>query len=101
MMMLASNDETEIAMMAIGFAGVGFIIWVIMHYRRATRVAAYNARLKQLMIERGMSSAEIEKVLNAGNGADVRQALQRHIAVELDGGRADDCCAGDARAKTP
>jgi hypothetical protein len=99
MMMLASSDETDITMMAIGFAGVCFIIWVIMHYVRATRVAAYNARLKQLMIERGMSATDIERVLNAGNGAEIRQALQRYVAVELDGGREDGCCAGNARVK--
>ena len=46
--------------------------------------AAYDARLKQLMIERGMSVAEIERVLRAG---DRSSAVRRFQAG---------CCTGEA-----
>lgn len=51
---------------AAGVAGwVGVTIAV--QWRKA-RESAYNARLKQLMIERGMSAAEIKTVLEADAG---------------------------------
>ena len=84
-MMLAS-DEFDIAMAAIMVTMTVAVVWIIAHYRRKTRVAAYNARLKQLMIERGMSAGEIERVLQAGGRSD---AVKRFDA---------NCCAGDACA---
>lgn len=99
MMMLASSPEYDIAIGAMLLVSTCFIVWIVAHYWRKTREAGYNARLKQLMIERGMSAEEIERVLSAGGGNEVRQALQRCIAIELDAGREGGCCAGNAEAK--
>jgi len=50
----------------ISVAGVaGWVcVTAVVQWRKA-REAAYNARLKQLMIEQGMSADEIERVLIA------------------------------------
>ena len=88
--MLASADEYDIAMASIltvlMVTMTVALVWIITHQWRKVRVAAYNARLKQLMIERGMSAGEIERVLQAGGRSD---AVKRFDA---------NCCAGDARA---
>ena len=84
--MLASSDEFDIAMAAIMVTMTVALVWIITHQWRKVHVAAYNARLKQLMIERGMSAGEIERVLQAGGRSD---AVKRFDA---------NCCAGDARA---
>ena len=38
---------------------------IISHYVRQSREDAYSARLKQLMIERGFSADEIERIIHA------------------------------------
>jgi hypothetical protein len=65
--LLADSDEAAVAFFVM--AGlVGIAIAVAGNVRRA-KVAAYQARLKQLMIERGMSATEIETVVRAGPDA--------------------------------
>lgn len=81
-MMLAS-DEFEITMAALMVAMGVALVWIIAYQWRRVRVAAYDARLKQLMIERGMSVGEIERVLRAG---DRSNAVRRFQAG---------CCTGD------
>ena len=66
MMIMASTNEFDIAAISIVLPMVVAVVWIIAHQWRKTRVAAYNARLKQLMIERGMSASEIKSVLEAG-----------------------------------
>jgi len=71
---MASTNEYDIAVISIVLPMVVAVVWIIAHQWRKTRVAAYNARLKQLMIERGMSASEIERVLEAdGNLDEVRK----------------------------
>lgn len=98
-MMLASSDEFDIAMAAIMVTMTVAVVWIIAHYWRKTRVAAYNARLKQLMIERGMSAGEIERVLQADGksygGSQPRGREAIGIGCVLD----TDCCAGDENMK--
>ena len=84
--MLASADEYDIALASIMVTMTIALVWIIAYQWRKVRMAAYNARLKQLMIERGMSAGEIERVLQAGGRSD---AVKRFDA---------NCCAGDACA---
>ena len=54
----------------IGIVAAVMAAWVLVNATqqwRKVRVSAYNARLKQLMIERGMSANEIKTVLEAGS----------------------------------
>ena len=61
-LLLASDGE----MVIVGFvAMIITVVSVIAVQVRKTRQAAYDARLKQMMIERGMSSQEIRQVINA------------------------------------
>jgi hypothetical protein len=62
------NGPYAIPLFAIAAGVFGWIcVTIAVQWRRA-REAAYNARLKQLMIERGMSAAEIKTVLEADAG---------------------------------
>ena len=61
--LLARGDEVGIAVFVMG--GMVGIISILAHQWRKHREAAYNARLKQLMIERGMTADEIERVVHA------------------------------------
>ncbi len=85
-MMLALLDGLDIAMASIITSMSVAVVWVIADQWRKVRVAAYNARLKQLMVERGMSAGEIERVLQAGARSD---AVKRFDA---------NCCAGGTHA---
>lgn len=62
--MLATSGD-EIAVISVLSAMSVAVIGILAHQWRRVRVAAYNARLKQLMIERGMTADEIERVLSA------------------------------------
>lgn len=64
--MLAGGDDAAIAVFVMG--GVVAVISIVTHHWRKHREVAYNARLKQLMIERGMSADEIERVVQATPG---------------------------------
>ena len=72
--MLANGEEVAIAMFVIG--GVVAIISVVSHQWLKHRKLAYNARLKQLMIERGMTADEIERVVRATPG-EMRDFLHK------------------------
>jgi hypothetical protein len=67
-MILASGED--IAMTSIMVSMTIAVVWIIAHNWRRTRIAAYNARLKQLMIERGMSADEIERVISSQGRLD-------------------------------
>lgn len=98
-MMLASSDEFDIAMAAIMVTMTVALVWIITHQWRKVRVAAYNARLKQLMIERGMSASEIERVLRADSNPNAGKRPKQHGTMEFGCALDTDCCAGDARMK--
>ena len=93
--MLASADEFDIAMTAIMVTMTVAVVWIIAHYWRKTRVSAYNARLKQLMIERGMSAGEIERVLRADGKLDAGKRPRGHGAIGIGCVLDTECCAGD------
>ncbi len=76
MMMLATGTD-DVAMLAIGLGVCFLIVWTLAHQWRKVRVAAYNARLKQLMIERGMSADEIERVIQADGRLDYRRMEEK------------------------
>lgn len=98
-MMLASLDGLDVAMAVITSAMTVVIVWIIAHYWRRIRVAAYNARLKQLMIERGMSAAEIERVLRADGKPDISEQPRGHGAVGIGCMLDTDCCTGGEKVK--
>ena len=62
--MLAFSDS-EVAVIAVISGGILVLAVALSYQWRRVRVAAYNAKLKQLMIERGMTADEIEQVLRA------------------------------------
>ena len=69
-MVLASTDQFDITMASVMVSMTVAVVWIIAHQWRKARVAAYNARLKQLMIERGMSADEIERVIHSDGRRD-------------------------------
>lgn len=73
MMTLASTSGEDIALASTMMVFTFMIVWVVAHHWRKHRVAAYNARLKQLMIERGMSADEIERVIRIEGKLDGRR----------------------------
>jgi biopolymer transport protein ExbB/TolQ len=64
-MLMASVNEFDVALASVLVGMAIAVVWIIAHQWRKARVAAYNARLKQLMLERGMSASEIERVIAA------------------------------------
>jgi hypothetical protein len=94
-MLMASTNEFDVAMASIMVTMTVAIVWIIAHQWRKTRVAAYNARLKQLMIERGMSADEIERVLRADGKPEAGHRSRRHVTVGVGRGLNESCCAGD------
>jgi hypothetical protein len=67
---LNSSDAVGVVFFTLAFAA-GIVVWLSMQWRMHRRTEMEVA-LKQLMLERGMSAAEIERVLHArlGEGAD-------------------------------
>jgi hypothetical protein len=98
-MIVASTNEYDIAVIAIVLPMLVAVVWIVAHQWRKTRVAAYNARLKQLMIERGMSADEIERVLRAGGQPAEGRRSRRHVILGVGGGLNPGCCTGDADIK--
>ena len=80
--MLASSDD-EIILAAIVCGGLIAVVGIGFRTIRKVREAGYNARLKQLMIERGMSAHEIEQVIRSRPDADDC----RGIFARMGGGR--------------
>ena len=97
--MMVASDAFDIAMAAIMVTMTVAVVWIIAHYRRKTRVAAYNARLKQLMIERGMSAGEIERVLQADGSPGAGKRVNQHIVMGVGQELGAGCCASDADGK--
>jgi hypothetical protein len=63
---ILAADEAVVALILMMAGGIFIaMIAILSHHWRRARESAYNARLKQLMIERGMSAAEIERVISA------------------------------------
>jgi hypothetical protein len=50
----------------IGLPTVGWVVSDLVKNWRTVRVSEHLAALKQTMVERGISAAEIERVINAG-----------------------------------
>lgn len=62
-------DEEIIPIVGFIIAGAVGVSAIIARAWQRVRVAAYNAHLKDLMIQRGMSGEEIERVIHAEPGA--------------------------------
>ena len=99
MTLLASAFSEDVTIGALSAVAVVAVIWIIAFYWRRVRVAAYNARLKQLMIERGMSADEIERVLRAGGQPAEGGRSRKHVAVGIEHVLGSGCCADRAEAK--
>lgn len=75
---LAIDDEIiPIAAILMGSA-VGITALIARSYHR-TRAAAYVAHLKDLMIQRGMTAEEIERVIRAEPGGTGGRSPQRAL----------------------
>lgn len=61
---LAMSDNLT-GVIAMSLTATVAIIWIIANRYRKVQEAAYNARLKQIMIERGLSAEEIERIITA------------------------------------
>ncbi len=61
--LLAADEETLAIVFGVG--GTVAVFGIVTYQWRRAKEAAYNARLKQMMIERGMSADEIERVIHA------------------------------------
>src|SRR5262245_41420009 len=75
--LLGSGGDNIAIAMFICFGVVG-LVSVVAQAARKTREAGYNARLKQLMIERGMSAQEIDLVIRSKpDGCNIRDVAAR------------------------
>ncbi len=63
-LLLARGDE-GVAVAFFVITGIVAIVSTVSWNRRKAQQAAYNARLKQMMIERGMNANEIDIVIRA------------------------------------
>lgn len=63
---LLGRVDEEIAVVLFVMGGIVAISAIAGHFWVRNREVAYNARLKQLMIERGMTADEIVRVVQAG-----------------------------------
>jgi hypothetical protein len=95
----AGIGELDLALAAMLTTMTIAIVWIIAYQWRRARVAAYNARLKQLMIERGMSASEIERVLNADGASDRGKRPHAPGVAGIGCALDTDCCAGDANMR--
>ena len=64
-MLATSQASAAVAIVMMAGGILVALVYVIAFNMRRVRENAYNARLKQMMIERGMSADEIERVINA------------------------------------
>ena len=76
--LLASGDE-EVAVAFFLCATVLGAIGMFTSSWRRHREAAYNARLKQMMIERGMSAQEIDVVIRSKVGGKAKHDRCVHL----------------------
>jgi hypothetical protein len=56
-----------IPVLAIFLTGVVFVVWIIVHHWKGAKQLELDAALKQDMLNRGMSAADIERVLWASS----------------------------------
>jgi pilus assembly protein TadC len=66
-----SGEDVGLAAIIVGAIMIIAVTGIISVQRRKGREAAYNARLKQIMLERGMSADEIARVVAAGRDEDI------------------------------
>lgn len=72
-MMLGGDAEVAIPVLAIIGGTITLIVMISLSARRRAQESGYNARLKQMMIERGMTADEIERVIKADPGGRQRE----------------------------
>ena len=88
--LLAMRDSDMFAFLVV-FISIGAfvaVVSVIAFNWRRTKEAGYNARLKQLMIERGMSGQEIERVMVADPSTEANRKEWAGISDMIHGRRA-------------
>lgn len=69
--LLANGEEVAAALFITG--GVVACVTTLTVQWRKRSEAAYNARLKQMMIERGMTADEIDRVVSSGDGGESKK----------------------------
>jgi hypothetical protein len=67
LLLAVSNPDTAVAAMGMGTGLIIVVTGIIAGTWGRTRRASENAQLKALMLQRGMSVDEIERVCRAGN----------------------------------
>lgn len=67
--------EEAVPILVIIFGALIAVVAIATRSSRLSREAGYAARLKQLMIERGMNADEIERVIAAKPSADADKAF--------------------------
>jgi hypothetical protein len=75
---LDSSDAVGVVFFILAFAA-GLVVWISLQWRLHRRTEMEVA-LKQLMLERGMSAAEIERVLQARLGWSADAQRQDAVA---------------------
>lgn len=88
--LLAMNDDDVFAFFVVFIAIGAFVavVSVVSHNWRRAKEAGYNARLKQLMIERGMSGEEIVRVIEADPTSGATRKTWEGISQFVHGRRA-------------
>jgi hypothetical protein len=56
-----------IPVLAIAVTGLVFVVWIIVHHWKSAKQIELDAALKQDMLNRGMTAADIERVLWASS----------------------------------
>jgi hypothetical protein len=65
--LFSRNPGLFIPVLAIAAAGVVFVVWIVVHHWSSAKQLDVDAALKQDMLNRGMSAADVERVLWASS----------------------------------
>ena len=76
---LESNDAAAIVFFCLAFV-TGIVVWLSLQWRLHRRTEMETA-LKHDMLERGLSAADMERVLNAKLGGGADSARENGIEV--------------------
>ncbi|MFO0844390.1 MAG: hypothetical protein U0797_18670 [Gemmataceae bacterium] len=71
-----SNPALFIPVVSIVGTAIVFTVWLIAHYYSSTRRQEIEATLKQDMLNRGMTAADIERVMLASGSRDSTVEMQ-------------------------
>lgn len=82
---LASAAELVVPVVVFAMGGIVAATAVVSLHWRRSREAAYNARLKQMMIEQGMSAEDIVRIIESSpNGRAAPRTRRRDAQYACD-----------------